>query len=301
MGQYFISFSAKMSVRIRSLHRLSMRAAFSTVAANAQPKVSIDLKQIEPFVDFKQPSKWYPSARNFRRHIICHVGPTNSGKTFAALKKITDAPGIRGIYCAPLRLLAIEVYNKFNKNHKIPCALRTGEISCGPGDSNEFAPSDWSAAPLLSCTVEMADINRPYDIAIIDEIQMMADTQRGWAFTQALLGLQAREIYVCGEESAVPIIKAIAEEIGDTVEIVHFNRLSPLQLSEASLGNKLDRIRPGDCVVAFSRREIFDLKYLIERQTNRKCAVVYGNLPMGKWLITSLYPLFSNRKPLRAS
>jgi ATP-dependent RNA helicase SUPV3L1/SUV3 len=39
-----------------------------------------------------------------------------------------------------------------------------------------------------SATVEMTPLNRQLDVAVIDEIQMIADEQRGWAWTQALLG-----------------------------------------------------------------------------------------------------------------
>jgi hypothetical protein len=35
----------------------------------------------------------------------------------------------------------------------------------------------------------------------------------------------------------------------------------------------------GDCVVAFSRRDIFDIKTEIERLTTMRCCVVYGALP----------------------
>lgn len=252
----------------------------------------LDIKGLDHFVDFTQPSAWYPAARRLRRKIICHVGPTNSGKTYSALQSLTQRPDLRGIYCAPLRLLAIEMYNKLNAIEGVGCGLRTGEASCGPSkkviepakESTELKAAadlgDWDDASLLSCTVEMADINRPYDIAIIDEIQMMADPQRGWAFTQALLGLQAKELYLCGEEAALPLIQALVSETGDELEIVHFKRLSPLKAESHALNESLAKISSGDCVVTFSRTQIFDLKYQIERRTGKRCAVVYGNLPM---------------------
>jgi len=40
----------------------------------------------------------------------------------------------------------------------------------------------------VSCTVEMTDIERPIEVAIIDEIQMLRDKQRGWAWLRAFLG-----------------------------------------------------------------------------------------------------------------
>lgn len=42
-----------------------------------------------------------------KRKFIYHHGPTNSGKTHAALLELEKANN--GIYCSPLRLLAWEV------------------------------------------------------------------------------------------------------------------------------------------------------------------------------------------------
>ena len=59
----------------------------------------------------------YPEARNMKRKIIFHAGPTNSGKTHEALERFQSAKS--GIYCGPLRLLASEVYQKTNDNVSI--------------------------------------------------------------------------------------------------------------------------------------------------------------------------------------
>ena len=34
----------------------------------------------------------------------------------------------------------------------------------------------------------MTDIERPIEVAVIDEIQMLRDEQRGWAWLRAFLG-----------------------------------------------------------------------------------------------------------------
>jgi ATP-dependent RNA helicase SUPV3L1/SUV3 len=46
--------------------------------------------------------------------------------------------------------------------------------------------------------------------AVIDEIQMIGSEDRGWAWTRVLLGLQAKEIHICGDPSALSIIERIA-------------------------------------------------------------------------------------------
>lgn len=44
----------------------------------------------------------------------------------------------------------------------------------------------------------------------------------------------------------------------------------------------LKAVRPGDCVVAFSRQKIFNIRAEIEKTTKLKCSVIYGGLPPRK-------------------
>ena len=67
-----------------------------------------------------------------------------------------------------------------------------------------------------SCTVEMADTSRRVECAVIDEIQMMADPDRGWAWTRALLGVPALTLHVCGSPSAV-VCAAISMTLGSYI------------------------------------------------------------------------------------
>jgi ATP-dependent RNA helicase SUPV3L1/SUV3 len=47
-----------------------------------------------------------------------------------------------------------------------------------------------------ACTVEMVDMSRRVDVAVLDEIQMIGDESRGWAWTRALVGAPANELHV---------------------------------------------------------------------------------------------------------
>lgn len=58
------------------------------------------------------------------------------------------------------------------------------------------------------------------DIAVIDEIQMMKDPGRGWAWTRALLGIVANEIHICGEEGAVELVKGLMTTTGEDVQVL---------------------------------------------------------------------------------
>jgi len=60
-------------------------------------------------LDLRNPHLWFPMARALQRRVIYHAGPTNSGKTYNALAAMRAAGS--GVYCGPLRLLAMEVYD----------------------------------------------------------------------------------------------------------------------------------------------------------------------------------------------
>ena len=74
------------------------------------------------------------------------------------------------------------------------------------------------------------------EVAVIDEIQMMRDPQRGWAWTRALMGAPAYEVHVCGEPSSVDLVKKLADQTGDTVEVRTYKRLTPLKVLNTPVG-----------------------------------------------------------------
>ncbi|ETS65378.1 hypothetical protein PaG_00112 [Moesziomyces aphidis] len=224
-------------------------------------------------MDLRFPAHQYPHARTLMRSIHLHVGPTNSGKTHGALVALSKAR--TGVFAGPLRLLAHEVWDRFNTGTVSPgvapraCNLVTGE---------EQRTVD-ALAGLVSCTVEMVSNSRTVDVGVIDEIQMIGDAQRGFAWTAAVLGLPAKELHLCGEASVIPLIEKLAEACGDHLTIHRYERLTPLSVADESLHNDLARIERGDCIVAFSRSGIFALKREIEQKTGLRCAVAYGALP----------------------
>lgn len=219
--------------------------------------------------DIGAPAEWYPQARKMKRKIVMHVGPTNSGKTYSSLQAFAKAKS--GYYAGPLRLLAREVYEKF-QNQGISCNLVTGE---------EVIPSldeYGTVSSLSSGTIEMIPLHTKMDMCIIDEIQMLADESRGSAWTNAVLGVQAKELHLCGEESAVSLVKELVKSTGDEIEIKHYKRLGKLTICDSAVG-RIKNLRRGDCVIAFSKRKILELKCEIEKETTLKVGVIYGALP----------------------
>ena len=221
-------------------------------------------------IDLLNPSEWFPEARKIKRHIILHLGPTNSGKTHRALIKLKEAD--RGYYAGPLRLLAREVYDRFKKDG-IACNLLTGE------EVIEELDPQGNRVGLTSGTVEMLPTSTEFDVVVLDEIQMMANEDRGSAWTTVLLGACAKEIHVCGELSALPLIQKLVKLTGDKLTINEYERLGSLLVEKKAIGKNLNGLRKGDCIIAFSKKKILDMKLLIERTTKFKVAVIYGSLP----------------------
>lgn len=245
---------------------LTSELRYSFQSFMMRSRLSKSTPRQKKLADLRYPMEWFPATRAMQRTIHLHVGPTNSGKTYRALQALENAKS--GIYGGPLRLLAHEIYSRFQAKGKA-CAMVTGEEQRLPDADNYF----------ISCTVEMTPLNRLVDVAVLDEIQMIGDRERGWAWTQAFLGVMAKEVHLCGEERVVDLIKAICSSIGDKCIVHRYQRLSPLQTMKESLGNDLTKLEKGDAIVAFTRVNLHGLKNAIEEETGRRCAIVYGSLP----------------------
>lgn len=162
--------------------------------------------------------------------IIYHGGPTNSGKTYTALQRLKSVE--RGLYIGPLRLLAAEVYETLNAQG-IYTSLLTGQ------ERREFPFSTHIAA-----TVEMAAnlLEKEFDVVVIDEIQMIENKERGFAWTRALLGLRCKEIHVCGGLEAKELIERIASTCDDEFEINTYERFGELKVARKSIAARPDQL-----------------------------------------------------------
>lgn len=196
------------------------------------------------------------------QNMLLHIGPPNSGKTHDSLNRLIEAGS--GWYLAPLRLLAFEIHDRLNLRG-VPCNLLTGEEHI-----------DVPGASITAATVEMFDPNRSGDCVIVDEAQMVADPDRGWAWTRALTEAQAPEIHVIGPLTAETLILNIAQAADIPAGVTHHQRLSPIKVAEDPW--PLDRLPPRTILVAFSRRAVLALKTKLESM-KRTVSVVYGSLP----------------------
>ena len=67
------------------------------------------------------------------------------------------------------------------------------------------------------------------------------------------------------------------------LQVSHYKRLVPLVVEERGLDGSYQAVKPGDCIIVFSRKQVFEIRRKIESSTGLKCAVVYGSLPPGMW------------------
>lgn len=203
----------------------------------------------------------HAEARRMNRRVIYHMGPTNSGKTYHAIEALCQAK--KGCYLAPLRLLASELFDTMNSKG-VRTTLLTGEEVIELPDSTHF-----------SSTIEMAKLQTKFDCCVIDEIQMLTDPQRGWAWTRALVNIQADEIHLCGDHSVLELVKKILALCGDTLEVREYKRMTELKVMDHQI--PLSQLQKNDALIVFSRRNALKYKADLE-ELDFKVSIVYGRL-----------------------
>jgi len=209
----------------------------------------------------------FTTAHRMPRRFIAILGPTNSGKTHKAMEALGKAAS--GVYLAPLRLLALENYERLQTvtRHGKPLA-----VSLVTGEERRIE----EGATHVASTVEMLDTRTPVEVAVIDEIQMLADPDRGAAWTAAVCGAPARTVYLVGAPEAKKAIEALAERLECQLEVHILKRKAPLSM-EPSAVRKLKGVRRGDALIAFSRRDVLMWRDMVT-DMGLSAATVYGNL-----------------------
>lgn len=209
-------------------------------------------------------------ARQLARQHHFYLGPTNSGKTYQALETLRQARS--GVYLAPLRLLAMEVRDRLVAAG-VPCNLITGE-------ERILMPG----ARHTASTIEMLNPKQVVEVAVIDEIQMLMDPDRGSAWTAALVGVPAQQVFICGADSVTDSCTRVLDHLNESYTITKLARMTPLLIEEDSLcGTRYHAARlrkglqAGDALIAFSRKDVLTLAARL-RQWGFSVATIYGAL-----------------------
>ncbi|MFG3451300.1 helicase-related protein [Stutzerimonas stutzeri] len=203
------------------------------------------------------------AARRITRTWTALLGPTNSGKTHQAIEAMTGVE--HAIYLSPLRLMALENQERI-ESMGVPCSLVTGEEEIIREGATHFC-----------CTVEefARFRHQPWDVVVIDEVQMMADSQRGWAWVDALVSAYTPNLIMTGPELIRPSLQTLCDLCEDELVVKRTKRLSPVEVARRA--TSLKQLDEGSMLVAFSRKTVLELKAMLE-MTGKSVSVVYGAL-----------------------
>ena len=188
------------------------------------------------------------------------LGPTNTGKTHYALERMWAHES--GVFGCPLRLLARELYERTVAARGVDsAALITGEERIMP-----------AGARYRICTVEAMPRDTDAAFVAIDEVQLMADRERGHVFTDRVLHLRGRyETLLLGAETVRPLLRAL---LGERLRFMTRPRFSQLRYVGVQ---KLQHMPRRSAVIAFSTEEVYALAELLRRHRGGT-AVITGAL-----------------------
>ncbi|MFB7641598.1 helicase-related protein, partial [Peribacillus butanolivorans] len=204
--------------------------------------------------------KAYTPSLGKRVRYVLHIGETNTGKTHQALKKMKAAES--GLYLAPLRLLALEVFDKLNAEG-VPCSLKTGEEEKSVEGAKHF-----------SCTVEMFHEKDYHEVIVIDEAQMIADKDRGFSWFRAITQANAKEVHIIGSRNIKMMLLNLLN--GANLELNEYTRDIPLEIEPREFGLKYTK--KGDALICFSRRQVLETASRLQG-SGHSVSMIYGSMP----------------------
>ncbi|MGG1632728.1 helicase-related protein [Rossellomorea sp. NRS-1567] len=203
--------------------------------------------------------EYSPSFRGDIKYTL-HIGETNTGKTHHAISRMKEAKS--GMYLAPLRLLALEVFDTLNTDG-VPCNLKTGEEE-----------KEVPLAKHVSSTVEMFREKDEYEVIVIDEAQMLADQDRGFSWYRAITKAKAKEVHIIGSENVRELLMELVGE--GNIEVHDYKREIPLQVESKEF--QLRHAKKGDALVCFSRKKVLDTASRLQNN-GHKVSMIYGSMP----------------------
>ncbi|QNG39192.1 helicase [Geodermatophilaceae bacterium NBWT11] len=240
--------------------KAARRAADEATARTADKAAARDERRAQQtWVDGAEPA--LPVRTTRPEHVVFHLGPTNSGKTYESLQALAAAGS--GVYAAPLRQLAHEAYAKLSAQ------LPAGTVGLSTGEE-EIDPY----APIVCCTVEKAPPRG--DLLVLDESHWVADPDRGHHWARLLLTGEYREMHLISAAEALLLLRPLVADAQQVV-VVNHKRLSRLDVLERPV--RPAHVQAQTLVVAFSRKTVYAVAAQLDPHRQGKVGVLYGALP----------------------
>lgn len=225
-------------------------------------KKRIEILNTENLLNFDHFEDHFFSARAQKRDIVFFMGPPNTGKTYNSFNELSSAKN--GAYWSPLRLLALEGHETLLDRGILNDLVTGEERKYSKGSTH------------LASTIEMANLSNPVDVAIIDEIQLLRDKDRGWAFTHAFIGAPTKKLILTGSKEAIPFLNNMNNYLGEDM-IINELKSDRKLIIEKSIGQNFKNLKEGDALIAFSRKDVLSWKEGLERK-GFSVSVIYGHL-----------------------
>ena len=106
---------------------------------------------------------------------------------------------------------------------------------------------------------------------------MIADKQRGWAWTRAILGVLSPEVHICMAPEALDIVIKLIKDCKDTYEVIEHKRDTKLIFEDKPFDLNKD-VKKGDALVVFGKRKALAVSAQL-LNNNIKTSIIYGSLP----------------------
>ena len=130
----------------------------------------------------------------------------------------------------------------------------------------------------MAATAEKLDMKRYWNVAVIDECQMIADQQRGYAWTRAILGVLAPEIHLCAAPEAKDLLLRLIESCGDSYEVEVHKRTTPLICMSHAVDYQ--RVQPGDALITFSKVGVLSVAEDLRQSGKEPAIICSGSMRM---------------------
>ena len=113
-----------------------------------------------------------------------------------------------------------------------------------------------------------------FNCIVIDEAQMIADQERGFAWYRAITSANANEVHIIGSKNSKEMLLQLLE--GSDITLYEYEREIPLHVEHKNFS--IDHTKKGDALICFSRKRVLETASLLQRR-RKKVSMIYGSMP----------------------
>ena len=113
-----------------------------------------------------------------------------------------------------------------------------------------------------------------YEVAVIDEAQMISDKDRGFSWYKAITKVNAKEVHIIASRNAKDMLLKL---LGNSeIEIHEYKRDIPLKVEKKPF--KINQVKKGDALICFSRKRVLETASRLQNN-GHSVSMIYGSMP----------------------